>query len=180
MAFPADFFYFVISGFVLMLIPIGLISWFQSGFFFPWIRTRASRGKKILIKQRGKVRDHFTTGKIDGDFLIFGKEEHKKRILIDKINIYTCWGVSVVDIDESSNNLATVDYTVSEGFDAEKYESLYTRTLYRPLLDEGGRDMLILVLIIIIIIAVAVVGFLTWTVGQQVASIGGGTVTSIV
>ena len=180
MAFPADFFYFVISGIILMIIPLLVVAWFQAGFFTKWLKTRASRGKRILIKQRGKVRDHFDTGLIHGDFLIFGKEEHKKRILIGKINIYSCWGVSVVDIDESSNNLATVDYTVSEGFDAEKYESLYTRTLYRPLLDEGGRDMLILVLIIVIIIAVAVVGFLTWTVGQQVASIGGGTVTSIV
>lgn len=176
---PKDFYYFVVSGFVLMLIPLGLIAWFQAGFFFKWLKARASRGKGILIKIRGKTRDHFATGKIIGDYLLWGKKRELKRVLIDRESIYTSWGVQVVDIDEATNNPVTVDYKVVPGFDAERYESLYIRALYRPAL-ESQTDKILLVLLIIVIFLIVAVGFLTWNVSQQVAEFTASTVKTVI
>ena len=175
----ADFYYFIVSGLLIMGIPIGLIAWFQAGFFTKWLKARAGRGKVILIKQRGKIRDHFLTGVIVGDYLIFGKKDNMKRVLINNNAIYTAWGVPCVDMDEATNNLSTTDYDVAEGFDAEKYENLYIRSLYRPSL-EDKTDKLLLILLIVVIMLVVVVGFLVWNVSQQVAAIGGGTINSII
>lgn len=179
MADITDFYYFVVSGIIVMAIPIGLIAWFQAGFFLKWLKARASRGKSVLIKLRGKIRDHFETGQIKGDYLIFGKKEQKQRVLIEKKAIYSAWGVSCVDMDEATNNLATTNYEVMPGFDAEKYENLYIRALFRPTLEEA-LDKRILILLIIIIVLIVVVGFLVWNVGEQVSSIGGGAVRSII
>lgn len=176
---PKDFYYFVISGFIVMALPIALIAWFQAGFFLKWLKARAGRGKFILIKQRGKIRDHFAIGVIKGDYLIYGKKENKSRSLVDKASIYTAWGVPCVDMDEATNNVARVDYSVLPGFDAEKYESLYTRALYRPSLDQPV-DRTLLVLLIVILVAVVVVGFLVWNVSQQIGALGGGAVNSII
>lgn len=175
---PKDFYYFVISGFIVLLIPIALVAWFQAGFFLKWLKARSGRGKFILIKIRGKVRDHFATGIINGDFLIFGKKEEKRRVTLEKSCIYTCWGVQVVDLDESSNNLSNVNYQAVPGNDAEKTESLYVRSLMRPSLEQAT-DKMLLILLILVLVAVIAVGFLVWNVSQQVAGIGGGAVTSI-
>ena len=175
----SDFYYFVISGIIIMAIPIAVVAWFQAGFFLKWLKARAGRGKYILIKQRGKIRDHFETGVIHDDFLIYGKKHRRKRVVLDKKSIYTCWGVPVVDMDDSTYNIATVDYDVLPGHDPEKSENLYIRALFRPAIEQGVNKIL-LILLIVIIIGLAVLGFLIYGVSNQVASIGGGAVTSII
>lgn len=177
-----DFMYFIIAGAVLMLVPIFIIAYFQSGFFGSWIKTRAGRGKYVLLKIRGKLKDQFSTGEIKGEWLITGKKENTKRILIDDSSgavIYRAWGVACLDIDETTNAVCSVDYKAVEGFSAEKYEGLYVRALYRPSLEENNKEKIIIILIVGAII-VGVIGlFLTWSVSQQLTSLAQGSAGTI-
>lgn len=175
---PKDFYYFLISGFVLMLLPIGLIAWFQAGFFLKWLRVRASRGKLTLVKVRSKLRDFWAIGEIAGDFIVIGKKENRKRISMNDNPVYFCFGVSVVDMDESKNALSKTDYKAVTGFDAEKFEDLYTRALFRPTLEDNPNKMLI-ILFVILLAAVAISIFLSWNISQQISGLAAGAVTPV-
>lgn len=170
MAAMSDFYYFLIAGGVLMLVPIFVIAYFQAGFFGKWLKARTGRGKYVLIKLRSKLRDYFTYGEIKGEYLIYGKKDNTRRLLIPEGAIYRAWGVACVDLDEATNSVCSVNYKPVEGFDAEKFEGLYIRALYRPSLEEN-RDKVILVLIIIAIAVGAIGLFMNWNLSNQIAAI---------
>jgi len=179
MAMPKDFVYFVVSGLVIITIPIALIAWFQAGFFLRWMKVRASRGKLTLVKLRGKLRDHWEVGEIKGDFIVYGPKKERRRAVIGDGIVYSCFGVSVVDMNETTSAMSTIDYTAVTGHDAEKFEDLFTRALFRPTLEQE-HDKLLLILLIIAIAAIIVVAFLTWNVSQQISALGPASITSVV
>lgn len=170
----SDIVYFMLAGAVLMLVPIFVIAYFQAGFFGAWMKTRAGRGKYVLIKMRSKLRDHFTTGEIVGEFIVTGKKEKSRRYLLQDKNgtsIYRAWGIACVDIDEASGAVCSVNYQAVSGFDAEKFEGLYIRALYRPDLEESKEKLILIA--IAACIAIGLVGlFLTWNISQQIAALG--------
>lgn len=166
-----DFYYFLISGAVLMLVPIFVIAYFQAGFFGKWLKARAGRGKYVLIKVRSKLRDYFDVGEIKGEFVIIGKKDKTRRLLINDRAIYRSWGVACLDIDEATNAVSSTNYEAIAGFDAEKFESLIVRALYRPTLDESKEKLILIA--VFATIAIGLVGlFLTWNVSQQIAALG--------
>lgn len=175
---PKDFYYFVISGFVLMFIPLGLIAWFQAGFFLKWLRVRASRGKLTLVKVRGKLRDFWEYGQIKGEFLIYGKKENKKRVHIEDNIVYRCFGVTVVDTDETTNAVSKTNYSAVTGFDAEKFEDLYTRALFRPTLSTDANRILI-ILLIVVIAAIAVNILFSYNISNQISGMAKSTINSV-
>ena len=174
-----DFVYFVISGFVIMTIPILLIAWFQAGFFMKWLKVRASRGKLTLVKVRGKLMDYWEWGQIRGTFLIYGVGEHKKRMVIDDGVVYRCLGVTVVDTDETNNATCKVDYTAVTGFDASKFEDLYVRALFRPILDANPNSILI-ILLVIVLAGLGINALMTWNLSQQISAMLASSVTGVV
>lgn len=162
---------FLIAGAVLMLVPIFVIAYFQSGFFGKWLKARTGRGKYVLIKLRSKLRDYFVYGEIKGEYLVYGKKDNTRRLLIPDGAIYRSWGVACVDVDEASNSVCSVNYKVVEGFDAEKFEGLYIRALYRPSLEEN-KEKIIFILVIVAIIVGIIGAFMTWSVSQQIQALG--------
>lgn len=169
---------FIIAGLVILLIPILAIAYFQAGFFLKWFKVRGGRGKFVLIKIRSRLRDHFDYGSIQGDFLVYGKKKNQKRIVVPERCIYRSYGVDCIDIDESKNAVSRTDYEAVTGHDAEKFEDLYTRALYRPSLEEN-RDKVMLILLIICIAGLAIVALMCWNISQQISTIGGGTITQV-
>ena len=172
MATITDFYTYLIAGGLLMLVPIFVIAYFQSGFFFNWLRARAGRGKYLLIKIRGKMRDHFTIGEVKGGFLVYGPKENKKRSLLPGACIYRSWGIACIDLDEETNNICTVDYNAVQGFDAEKYESLYIRALYTPVLTTDEKDKILYALVIIGVVVGIVGCIIGYSIIQQLNNIG--------
>lgn len=174
--------YFMAAGVLLMGFPILVISFFQAGFFGKWFKARSSRGRLVLVKIRGKLRDYFDTGEIQGEFLVWGKKEHTKRLLLPENSVYRSWGLAVVDIDEASNGVCSVSYKPISGFDAEKHEGLYIRALYRPSLDEemSKFEKIMIILVIVSIIASVAAIFLQFQLSEQIAAIGGGAINNVV
>lgn len=178
-----DFFYFLIAGAVLMIVPIFIIAYFQGGFFGKWLKSRTGRGKYVLIKVRSVLRDYFEVGEIKEEYLIFGKGDKTKRLRIeDRKSIYSAFGVSCIDIDEATGAICTVNYDALEGFDAEKMESLLIRALLRPSLEEN-KDKLILLLVIAAIVAAGAAALLGYVNLQEIGRLQStisGTITSTI
>jgi len=178
MAVLNDFITFLIAGSVLMLVPVGLIAYFQGGFFGKWLKVKMGRGKYVLVKVRSTLRDYFEAGLIKENYVIYGKKEKTRRHLLNLDCIYRGFGVDVIDLDENTGAICKTDYSTVAGFDTEKQESLYTRALYRPTLEQE-RDKVVLILLGLAI-AIGVIGvILTFSLSNQVASIGAGTVNNI-
>ena len=70
MAFWTEVSYFMLAGSLLLFVPVIMIAFFQAGFFGKWLKARSGRGKFVLIKIRGRLRDHFDYGEINGEFLV--------------------------------------------------------------------------------------------------------------
>jgi hypothetical protein len=143
----------MISYFVVLILSIIVISLFQRGFFWKWLRARSSGGRLLLIKIKGVVKPIYKTGWIEENDLCFKmkwNDKIPKRIHnIKREYIYKDLGVSFVEIDDNLNCFLTPDLKGVTGFDAEKMNSLLLRALYRPsLLDP--KDQIILIVVILL------------------------------
>ena len=131
-----------------------------------------------LVKVRGKLRDFWDKGEIKGDWLVYGAKKEKKRIKIGDNMVYRCFGVTVVDVDETSNAVSKTDYDAVSGFDAEKFEDLFTRALFRPTLDEN-KDRILIIMLVVVIAGLAINAFLIWGVSQQLSTIAQASFNSV-
>lgn len=137
----------MISYFVVFLFTLVVVSFMMRGFFWSFIRCKLSGGKLIMVKLRMVTRPVYKVGKIDDDGdLVFKK--NKKEVRINNLSaedIYRDLGVFFVEIDGETNAILRPNLEGVEGFDAEKWNSLYLRALYRPtLLDQKAQIMLII------------------------------------
>lgn len=144
------------------ILTIIAINWLLGGLFKPYIRVRGSRGKLVLIKVKNIVADYFVTGKVEERMLVFKdrKKEIRRIVLpLDRSGIYRSMAVSCVDVDDEKNAVITYSNELVPGFDAVKFNDLYTRAMYKPTLIDN-KTMIIIVLLVIAIIGIVAVGFL--------------------
>lgn len=166
-----DFIYYVISGFVLMILPVAFIGgvWLR-GFFMPYIKVKASAGKRVLVKIRTILRDYYAVGEIIDGSLKFKSANKNSRTLIlptDKPTIYKSFNVNCIDVDEEKNCIYTLDAKGVSGYDAEKYDDLILRALLKPAL-HSQMLKIIVVLIVLIIIGIIAVGAMQYQTYQVV------------
>lgn len=156
----------LINNIFILVIAILIVSLLEKGFFFPYIRVRTSFGRLIMVKIRAVNRDYFKVGWIDEGFLVYNVKKGRKRISVkDSSFFYRALSVTWIDVDESKNAVCKPDYSIVDGFDAEKYDNLFKRTLYRPSVSDY-KDKIIFTLIIVAIIAAAAsayVGYMNMT-----------------
>lgn len=152
-----------INNIIILLVAIILIGFAQRGFFFVYMKVLMSFGKYILVKVRAVNRDYFKLGEIVEGFLVYKTKTGAKRIAIQASDVfYKCLLVNWVDVDEEKNLVVRRDFAKESGFDAEKYDNLYKRALYRPSATDN-KERIFLMLIVISLIcaaAAAAVGYL--------------------
>jgi len=142
-----------------------LIDFLSNGFLIIFLKAKASRGKKILINVRSKTIHYFTTGEIQGDFLVYHDRESKrnkqktpKRLAIEKNDVfYRAFGVTVCNVEEGDNNFIAPYGSSIPGFDAIKHSNLYTRALTKPA--EDDKDLLKILLIVVLVLCLLGFGF---------------------
>jgi len=159
----------VISYFAVFVFSVIIISVMFRGFFWSFIRVKMSGGKLIMVKLRTITKPIYKTGKVDDDGdLIFKK--NKKQVRINNLtaeDIYRDMGVFFVEIDAETNCILKPNLEGVEGFDAEKWNSLYLRALYRPtLLDQKTQIMLILCAITLLLLLFSL--FFTYQLNKKV------------
>lgn len=156
-----------IYGGVLLMAIMGMAFIFR-GFFFPYLRVKASLGRLVLVNCRAVNRNFFRVGKVEESCLKFKKHKQKIDIPIPSdINcFYRCLGVSWINIDDEKNAIILADMSSIEGYDAEKYSELLERALYKPSITDN-KTKLILLLQLISVIVLIVILFMIVNNGKQ-------------
>lgn len=162
---------------VVLFLAFGIMSVLFRGFFWKYIRVRASMGRLVLVKLRNLSRDHFKIGKVEEGFLIYKNKEEKRIAVKDFSFFYRCMGVSWVDVDEETSSVCAPDYKAVTGFDSERFQSLYTRCLMRP---EGlnTKEIIIIILVLLAIVTAGISVYLGYTNLQELAIIKKAVITS--
>lgn len=145
-----EFIYFVISGFLLMLLPVAFLAafWFR-GFLFPYLKVKASGGRKALIRAWNMTHWDFIPAQIIDGFVVFKVGKDNRRISVEDNQFYLMLRVHFLDIDLATNNVITRFGELKSGHDAEKTDSLLVRALMKPV----PKNILLVVVLFIAILA---------------------------
>lgn len=149
---------------ILMVITIFIISMLFRGFFWKFVKVRASMGGKVLVKIRTPLRDYYTVGWIEDNFLCYKKKKDEVKIPFDgSMNVfYRSIGVYWVDVDEEKGAICKVDYSVVNGHDLNKESDLLKRAMMRPSI-KSNTEKILLILIIAVAIGVLACVYLSYT-----------------
>lgn len=142
---------------IVVLLAVGVLSFVLRGFFWKFVKVRMSFGKYVLVKVKAINRDYFRVGRIHDTFLVYKAYKHDKRLAIqeDSQVFYRSLGCTWVDVDEQKNAILNANYSGVEGFDAEKYNDLYLRALYKPQIADTKEKIIIGAIIILGIMIIA-------------------------
>lgn len=129
---------------------VGLLWFFQSTFFLSFLKVKASRGKKILVKVRSPIQDYYTAGEVDSDGLLRFKDLDGEELYLDYTNkaLYRTLNVNAVDVDMEAKTLVGRDFQHYSGYDPKKFTQKLKRALQKPgELKTEERILLILVVV---------------------------------
>jgi hypothetical protein len=142
----------MIVGSYIGVIAIGfaLVNFLSGGFLIKFLKVRASRGKLIMIRVKSTPDSYYKTGQITERTLRYtarGQKETKPIIIPKDITpIYRSMNVWCIDVDEETNAIIMPDGKTVDTYDAEKYEQLIMRALYKPaLMDKNEKIMLLMI-----------------------------------
>lgn len=148
---------------LLLLLFLGLVQFLTNGFFFTFMKVKASRGKKVLIEVRSKLETYSVVGTIEEGFLLFkdrpAKAEGKtKRLKLPNNAVYRKFNLNFVGVDEEKNSILIPSETEVAGFDPIKFEGLHVRALMTNNSGDITKFLkIVLILCVVIIIALIVV-----------------------
>ena len=159
----------MISFVVISLIVFAFWAWLLRGWLVPYLKVKASRGGKLLVKIRGNLEDYYKVGLHDSDGLLNVKFKDKKTYKLDisKSAYYRTLGIVAVDIDEKSKMSIDRDYKINSTFNHELFQDILCQALENP---KGMRrnEMIIMVVLILMFLVVLFVAFKVNGLGEQV------------
>jgi hypothetical protein len=166
---------YITSYLLVFLLGFFLLNFLTRGFILKFILVKASKGKKVLVAVYSRSHIYHKTGKFEEGTLIYKDLAKKtKRIPnVPKDSVYIFMGVSCVDVDDEKN--ATIDrinFKAIEGYDAVKVDSLITRALMLPHIEDKKEFIIILVLLILILFGVGAGVFLTLKTQKLIIALG--------
>jgi len=137
-----------------MLLGVGILSFLQRGYLLKFIKVKSSMGKLVLLRIKEVSHWSYCIGKWEEGDLIFKMNKEKKRLSnVESSDLYRSLGIYWMDIDSKTWNILSVkEGNNKTGFDPEKMESLVTRALYKPPIDDV-RNKIMMVLIVASILA---------------------------
>lgn len=163
----------MVSFVVIALLVFAFFSWLFRGFMMPYLKVKASRGSKVLVKVRNPLVDYYSIGVPDGKVvrisLKTGKEKKDVSISIPSTAFYRSLGVICVDMDEESCAVITRDYNVISTHDAVTTNNLMVRQKMAPN-DTRNKDIWVMVLLVLILVGVVVLGFMLNGLSEQIGS----------
>lgn len=121
-----------------LILGVGILGLLMRGFLLKFINVKASLGRKVLVRVREVAIWRYYIGKFDEQDLIIGGKKDRKRINnIHKDHIYRSLGINWIDLDGKTWAILPPHSVEGvTGFDPEKQESLVTRALYKPPLED--------------------------------------------
>lgn len=138
----------LLNNFVVLVIALLALSFLMRGFFFKFLKVKASFGSKILVRIHTQIDRYYTIGVIEDGFLVFKtRSKSNRRVVLPNGAIYRSIGVYWIDVDEEKNCVIKPNMDVVSGFDADRYNSLYLRALYRPAIQDANAKIMFFLII---------------------------------
>jgi hypothetical protein len=158
---------------IAMVLVIFFLAFLFRGFFWKYLRVKASMGRLILIKIRSALRDYYAVGKIEDNSLVFKIDKEKVNVPLtaDTKMIYRCLGVNWVDYSENKGAFGCYDFSIISGYDPKMYSDLIKRALQKPAIADNLDKILIVGLIVAVLVALVscYFGFINYQQGQLIA-----------
>lgn len=166
-----DFLIIVGSYVAVFLLATLVFNFLMAGFLKTYMIVKGSRGAKILVQVVTVSRNYYKTGYVEDGFLVYKSyTKHEKRLTIpQEVNVfYRSLNVTCVSVDEEKNTLILPNGKNIVGFDAEKYNNLYLRTLYRPSILNPQQQLMFILAIINTLLAVVTLGVIMFLISKKV------------
>lgn len=157
--------------FGVLVMAVMVVGFLQGGLFLPWLRTRTSRDRSVLVQVKGGLKDRFAVGRITEGFLIYTLDKKKRRLTMEQGCTFKAMGVHCIVVDDERNAIQKTDFSTVTGYDAVKNENLHVRALTAPKLDDNTLKI-VLILVIVCIGITALTLFMMYQLSQQVGSLG--------
>lgn len=147
-----SFLYFVISGLILMVLPLLLLAatWFR-GFFFAVLKVKASGGAKVLVRAWNVTHFLFKTGVIREGYLVFTVNKQTLRFQVDTLDFYRMLRMNCIDVDITSGVVRRRLGEVGTPYDAATADNIYRRCLLKPTIQDN-KTIIILVMLALVLI----------------------------
>lgn len=164
--------YFTMSGAVLIGLVFFLINFLLGGIMMPFLKVKASRGKKLLVRVINPIHDYFRIGEIDEGFLVFkDRKKNTRRIYMQPGCVYRAATIHWVEIDDEKNCIYDRKGNQVSGFDAVKFDDLLKRALYKPAILGDNMMKIMLILLVFSLVLIAGVGILVFRMNGSVTTI---------
>jgi len=149
----------MISFVVIAGIIFGFVAFYLRGWLVPYVKVKASRGSKVLVKVRNPLVDYYIIGVPEGKLVnmrLRGKRDVK--LSIPDTAYYRMLGVVCVDVDEESGAVVTRDYNIVSSYDPVTNNNLHVRALTAPK-DKDKENMIVLIILVLMFLVVLFVAF---------------------
>lgn len=166
-----DFFIIVGSYVAVFLLATMVFNFLMAGFLKTYMVVKGSRGAKVLVQVVTVSRNYYRTGYVEDGFLVYkSATKHEKRLSIPQdVNVfYRSLNVTCVSVEEEKNIIILPNGKYTTGFDAEKYNNLYLRTLYRPSILNPQQQLIFVLTIVNTILLVVTVGLIGFMIGKKI------------
>lgn len=171
MAMPSEFFIIVGSYVAVFLLATIVFNFLMAGFLMTYLKVKSSRGAKVLVQVVTVARNYYKAGHVEDGFLVYkDANKHEKRLSIPLgLNVfYRSLNITCVSVDEESNVIIMPNGHEIPGFDAEKYNNLYLRTLYRPQILDPKQQLMLLLTVFTFILSLVTIGILLFVINKKI------------
>lgn len=168
-------FFVVVGSYIAVFLLATLVfNFLMAGFLRTYMLVKGSRGAKVLVQVVTVSRNYYKTGYIEDGFLVYkSAKKHEKRLTIPQnINVfYRSLNVTCISVDEELNTIILPNGKNITGFDAEKYNNLYLRTLYRPSILNPQQQLMFILTIINTLMLFVLIGITAFFLGKKIDTI---------
>lgn len=151
-----------------------VFNFLMAGFLRTYMLVKGSRGAKVLVQVVTVSRNYYRTGYVEDGFLVYkSATKHEKRLSIPQnVNVfYRSLNVTCISVDEELNTIVLPNGKNITGFDAEKYNNLYLRTLYRPSILNPQQQIMFVLTIINTLLLIGLIGVTAVFLGKKIDAI---------
>jgi len=130
---------------------IFLFNWLSNGFLWTYLRIKASRGKKTLLRMHGTTGRYYLQSKIYDRLIHFkDRQKHAWALRIRPDQVTREMGVNTVDVDEDTAQILAPDFkSAAPGHDATIFDGLLKRAMQSPTLAPSIKDIIIILLLVL-------------------------------
>lgn len=149
-----------------------VMNFLTSGFIIQFMKAKAGRGKKALIKLKTVSGYVWITGVFSEDELYYtNKNKIQKILTVQPQQVQRLMNVPYLTIDDLTNSILNEDFTTASGHDASNVDNLLNRILMAPSTKLEKFVTFILIIVIVIALIVIVTAFITFMIKSQLPDI---------